>query len=175
MTQKGDDFLAPITAAELPTPAWDGQAGDLQATLEQDLRLLLRSLAEARLELEEAGRRQEAEKREWLLAALDISDAFDRVFHNVHTKDDQITPQMKKWLGNFGTVRRKLETLLAERGVNRIQSLDDQFDPQWHRIVDTVRDMARADGTIIEEINAGYFWNRTLLRKAEVVVVRNEG
>ncbi len=137
--------------------------------------MLLRSLAEARLELEEAGRRQEAEKREWLLAALDISDAFDRVFHNVHTKDDQITPQMKKWLGNFGTVRRKLETLLAERGVNRIQSLDDQFDPQWHRIVDTVRDMARADGTIIEEINAGYFWNRTLLRKAEVVVVRNEG
>lgn len=33
MTQKGDDFLAAITAAELPTPAWDGQAGDLQATL----------------------------------------------------------------------------------------------------------------------------------------------
>ncbi len=175
MTQKGDDFLAAITAAELPTPAWDGQAGDLQATLEQDLRLLLRSLAEARLELEETGRKHEAEKREWLLAALDISDAFDRVFHNVHTKEDQITPQMKKWLGNFGTVRRKLETLLAERGVNRIQSLDDQFDPQWHRIVDTVRDMARADGTIIEEINSGYFWNRTLLRKAEVVVVRNEG
>lgn len=174
MTQKDDDFLTAITTTELPTPAWDGHAGDLQATLEQDLRVLLRNLAEARLELEEAGKRQEAEKREWLLAALDIGDAFDRVFQNVQTKQDQVTPQMKKWLGNFRTVRRSLDTLLADQGVNRIQSLDDQFDPQWHRIVDTVRDMAKAEGTIVEEINAGYLWNRTLLRKAEVVVVRND-
>ena len=174
MIEEDDDFLTAITASALPTPAWNGQTDQPRAALEQDLRVLLHSLAEARLEIEEASKRQEAEKREWLLSALDIGDAFDRVFQNVHAKEDQVTPQMKKWLGNFRTVRRRLETFLADQGVNRIQSLDDQFDPQWHRIVDSVCDIDKKDGTIVEVITAGFFFNIALLRKAEVIVVRNE-
>ncbi|OGO07221.1 MAG: nucleotide exchange factor GrpE, partial [Chloroflexi bacterium RBG_13_60_13] len=88
-------------------------------------------------------------------------------------KEDQVTPQMRIWIGNFRTVRRLLDKVLIEQGITKIESLDRQFDPSWHRAAEVVADPSRPEGTIVEETTTGYLWRGEVLRKAEVVVVGN--
>ena len=171
---KTEDMIAEIAESALPTPAWNGHPGDPAQVLEGDLRSLMHRLADAQMDLEESNKRGKKEIQEIFLAILEVGDAFDRVLQNIRAKEDQVTPQMKKWLDNFGSVRRKLQTLLADRGVRPLQSLDRQFDPQWHRIVETIADPAQPDGSIAEEVTAGYLWSATLLRRAEVIIVRSD-
>jgi molecular chaperone GrpE (heat shock protein) len=103
-----------------------------------------------------------------------VLDAFDRVFRAVAAKPDAVTPQMNIWVGNFRAVRRLLERLLRDEGVARIETVAGEFDPRWHVVAETVVDPARASGAIVDEVKAGYVWRDAVLRKSEVIVVRNE-
>ncbi len=109
-----------------------------------------------------------------LIALLDVADSFDRVFRAVHAKEDQVTPQMKIWLGNFRSVRRLLEKLLTDAGVTPIENVAGRFDPAWHKAAEAIVDTERPEGMIVEELKKGYLWKGQLLRKAEVTVVRHE-
>jgi molecular chaperone GrpE len=142
-------------------------------SIEQDVRRLLRELAEARSARAEQEKGQADDKRRLLLAMVEVLDAFERVFQSTVAKEDRITPQMKIWLGNFRSVRRRLEKFVEEEGVARIRNLDEGFDPRWHRVAETVADPSRPEGTIVRETQPGYVWRNEVLRKAEVVAVRN--
>ncbi|MDS4031401.1 MAG: nucleotide exchange factor GrpE [Candidatus Contendobacter sp.] len=163
-----------IDETPIPLHAWSGQESDPLTNLESDIRRLLRERAEARFAVDEARKQNEETQRKFLLETLDILDAFDRVFRNIHQKEDQVTKQMKIWINNFRTVRRMLEKMLTEHGVTPILNLDGGFDPVWHRAIETVNDPAHPDGFIVEQARCGYLWNGATLRKAEVVIVRND-
>lgn len=145
----------------------------LAEAVEQDVRHLMRELAEARMSLDEARRAGEDHVESLLLRILDAQDAFERVFEATRAKPEGVTPQMKIWLGNFRTVKRLLEVLVNEEGVRPVENLAAGFDPAWHRVAETVADPALPDGTIVREVRRGFVRNQKILRKAEVVVVRN--
>src|SRR5512139_269332 len=151
----------------------DAEPGALLAALETDVRRLVREAAEARALARESERQRTEDTRALLLAVIEASDAFDRVFAAVQQREDKVTPQMKVWLGNFRTVRRLLDRLLSERGVTRIAPAADGFDPRWHAAVETTEDPGRPDGTIADELQPGYAWLGEALRKTQVRVVRN--
>jgi molecular chaperone GrpE (heat shock protein) len=142
--------------------------------IENDIRRLMHRLAVAEHEKDQLEKAMRDEVKSILLALIDILDAFERVFEAVGSKQDLINRQMKKWIGNFRTIRRLLENLLYEEGVRAIENLDDGFDPKWHRAVDTISDPGKPDGTIVEQVQKGYFWHNAMLRKAEVIVVQND-
>lgn len=161
-----------ITEECIPLQAWQGEAGaDHLSVIEQDIGNLMRELAEARFALSEQEREHKEKTRRLLLALIEVLDAFGRVFANIHGKEDQVTPQMKGWIANFRTVRRLLDQALTDQGIARIESLDREFDPRWHRAVELVVDPSRPQGTIVEETVMGYLWRGEILRKAEVIVV----
>ena len=139
----------------------------------QDVCRLMHDVAEARMSLEEARRGDEDRREAMLLRLLEVQDAFDRVFEATHARPEAVTPQMKIWLGNFRSVRRLLDVLLKEEGVRPVENLTGGFDPAWHTIADTVVDAALAEGTIVREVRHGFVRNQKVLRKAEVVVVKN--
>ncbi len=142
------------------------------AEIEADLAGLMRALAESRFELQGRAQAQQEQTRELLLELLDIADAFERVFASVDAKADQITPQMSKWLANFRTVWRLLQTTLRQRGVEPMDELQAGFDPHRHRVAETVTDPALPEGSVVSVPRRGYLWHGVLLRKAELVVVR---
>jgi molecular chaperone GrpE len=150
---KGEDPLSPLSL------------------IERDTRALMTQLSRARFALRESETEQVESRRKLLLDLIDVLDAFERVFRNVGAKEDQITPQMKVWIGNFQTVRKLLDKPLSENGVARIENLDQGFDPHWHRASEVKSDPSKPDGTIIDEVKAGYLWHGHVLRKAEVIVV----
>lgn len=166
-----------LEITEEPTPLYGWKSGDRfdHRVIEEDLRSLMRRLAEVKFEQRTEREQSHKEKAKLFLAILESMDAFERIFRNIHAKQDLVTPQMKKWVGNFRTIYRMLGSLLEEQGVVRIENLEEGFDPYWHRAMETVEDVTRPHGTIVEEIRPGHLWQGQILRKADVVVVRNEG
>jgi len=134
----------------------------------------MRGLSEARLSLTELERQHAEHRKRFLVGVLEVPDAFQRVFRAIRAKEDQVTPQMKIWIGNFRTASHLLEKVLLEEGLVKIENLDLGFDPQWHKVADTIVDQSKADGTIVQEVKPGYVWRGLVIRKAEVIVVRND-
>lgn len=159
--------------AQAQTPASDGDDAQLLELLEEEVGSLMRELAEAKLSMEEARRVEEDHTNALFLQVLEAIDAFDRVFRAIHGKEEEVTRQMKIWIGNFRTVKRLLETLLDEEGVKPIGNLEGGFDPHWHTVADTVPDASRPEGSIVEETRRGFVRGKKILRKSEVVVVKN--
>ena len=165
----------PITEKPLPLAGWDStKTGDFRAGIEQDVRTLMRQLAEARFALAEQEKEQMDKTKRLLLAVIEVMDGFERVFRDMQVKQDQIVPQCKTWANRFRTVYLQLDEVIVGHGVIRIENLERGFDPHWHRILETVADPSRPNGEIIEEVKRGYVWKTQILRKTEVVVVRNE-
>lgn len=144
---------------------------DPLSALDRDIRALMREAAEARFAAEEQRRAAAENEQRILLSLLNVDDAFDRVFRAVEAKQDQVTPQMKIWLGNFRSARRLLQKLIDEQGVKPIDTATGEFDPVWHVATETVADADRPPGTIIQVLRRGYVRDNQILRKAEVVVV----
>lgn len=166
------DRLA-ITEKPIPTPGWRPEHGtDRPGAIARETAHLMRRLAEAEFALNAGEEQRRKDQAQHLLTLLEIMDAFERVFRSIQAKEDQVTPQMRKWIGNFRTVSRMLQDVLSEQGVVRLENLADGFDPHWHRAVESRVAPGQPAGSIVEEVRPGYVWRGAVLRKAEVVVVR---
>lgn len=164
-----------IEGTPLLLAAWkDGDATPPLDAVTEDIGRLMREIAELKLSIGEAKRDEEKRLEKLLLEILDVIDGFERVFRAVHAKESEVTKQMKIWLGNFRTIRRLLDTILDAQGVTPIVNVEGGFDPQWHKVAETVADSSKSDGTIVEEVRRGYLRGKSILRKSEVIVVRNE-
>ena len=77
----------------------------------------------------------------------------------------------ESWREGLGITLRRLDRILAERRVVRIEMIGRRFDPRMGRVVGTSagRD-ASAPGIVVEEVSAGFLWDDELLRAAEVIV-----
>jgi len=171
-----EGLLRGDTLARKPVPlhAWKPEHGrDRLKVIEDDIRNLMRQVAETKFALSEEKRQHTDNTRKLLLSMIEVMDGFERLFNNINSKKDKITPQMKIWIGNFRAVCRLLNNAVASQGVSKIENLDLGFDPKWHRIAQTVVDPTKADGTIVGEEAKGYVWQTEILRKSEVAVVRN--
>ena len=169
--------LEGIESEQRPTMGrlWGPRDENRVAEVEKDTRNLLRKLSESSFALSEQEKRGHQEVKQMLLSILDVLDAFERVFRNAEAKKDQMTDQMKKWITSFRTVYRMLKQMLADKNVTRIENLDQGFDPHWHTIAETVVDASKPEGAIVEELKTGYVWQNALLRKTEVICVKNVG
>jgi molecular chaperone GrpE len=142
-----------------------------QVALEQELKC---AHAEAR-------ERGEALMRPLLLDLLDLRDRLDAALK-------QTAPSPAKWLDRWrrkptevdnwregiGITARRLDRILAERRVRRMNLAGEHFDPRLARVVDTTPDSATTPGVVVEEVSAGYMWNDDLLRIAEVIVSKSD-
>ncbi len=70
-------------------------------------------------------------------------------------------------------IHDKLLTVLAGRGVQRFEALDQPFDPQFH---DAVMQLAsdKEEGTVIGVISPGYLLNDKVIRHAKVIVASSK-
>ena len=55
-----------------------------------------------------------------------------------------------------------------------MQLVGRPFDPRLARVVGTAPDRSVAEGTVIEEVRAGFLWDDQVLRTAEVIVSKGD-
>lgn len=114
---------------------------------------------------EEQERLEEAKnkgKKELILKILSVLDSFDRAEKNSEEGLEEGVRQIKK----------ELQSILAQEGVERIDT-DQEFDPALHEAVEQLPS-DEEEGTIVEEVTAGYKFQGKVIRAAEVKVAADQ-
>lgn len=135
---------------------------------------LLRKQAEfdnyrKRVEREKADTRFAA-RQEIFRELLNVLDACERGLESM----DQDKLNLESYREGYGLLHRQLRSLLAKFGVEEIEAVGQQFDPNVHEAILHESSEAHPDGQVIEEIKKGYRLHDRLLRPAQVKVARTD-
>ncbi len=76
------------------------------------------------------------------------------------------------WQEGLRMTLRRLDQVLAERRVIPTQSIGRPLDPRQARVVAVAAGKDAPDGTVVEEVRAGFLWDDQVLRTADVIVAR---
>ena len=114
-----------------------------------------------------------ANEAEKLLAALKFSGPpptgwLDRLTRRRAISRD--ASGSEAWREGLRMTLSRLDQVLLDRRVIAQRLEGQPFDPRAARIVATAADSAAPDGTVIEEVRAGFLWDDQVLRTAEVIV-----
>lgn len=107
-----------------------------------------------------------------LFSLLDIMDNLDRTLHVLveDAKDSQ--DAMKSITTGIEMVKTKFEKILVDNGLERIKTLEQDFDPRIHEAMSKQEKENKKENEIIAEYQKGYLLNGRLLRAAKVVIAK---
>ena len=116
-----------------------------------------------------ARERQEAESKGMELLVRGILDCLDDLGRFAHL-DPAITDS-KTVVDGVELVERKLLKSLAGHGLERVNPVDEPFDPRYHEALTTTPAASEAEDHLVAQVyQVGYVFNGMLLRPARVVV-----
>ena len=168
----GLDASAPAAAAESVGPLTDQLEAATRA-LEEAEAGWQRSRADfanfkRRTELEQAESAGRANDM-LLLKVVGLADDFDLAIE--HAPEASIgTP----WMEGIRAIDRKLRQLLDAQGVRAMQAEGQPFDPHEHQAISYEETADALEGTVLRELQRGYYIGDRVLRPAFVAVASND-
>jgi molecular chaperone GrpE len=103
---------------------------------------------------------------------LPILDDLERAA-SIPVTDDAGAAQLTAVREGVQMVRRQFLDVLQRRGVEAIEAVGTDFDPEWHEALSTEPAEGRRDGEIVAEIRRGYRMGPRLLRASLVKVAQS--
>ena len=151
----------------------------LEDRLEEAQDKILRALAET----ENQRRRFEKETKEafeyggFNLAreTLPVLDNLQRAYQSI--KNDESLKGNKdlgKFLENVEIIEKDLISIFEKNGIKKIYCLNEKFDPNNHQAMLEIEDTKVDPGTVLQEIQPGYFYKDRLLRPSFVAVAKKK-
>ena len=140
---------------------------------------LLRTLAE----IENQRRRFEKETKEAFeyggfnfaretLAVLDnLQRAYQSIKNDESLKDNK---DLNKFLENIEIIEKDLISIFEKNNIKKIKCLNEKFDPNQHQAMLEIEDEKVEPGTILQEIQPGYFLKDRLLRPSFVAIAKKK-
>lgn len=98
---------------------------------------------------------------------LPVLDAFDRA---IASHDD---PAYAEYSKGVELIRKRFWDVLAKQGLELVESVGKEFDPHVHHAIEKVETAKYPDGTVLEELQAGYKLHDRVIRPAMVRVASN--
>lgn len=155
-----------VEELEARTKAAERQVQEVQSRFEQLRQQLQRETDETRQRLNRsADERAAGEKARFIASLLPVLDNLKRAIESksADASRDSI-------LEGIRSIATSFESALTSAGVEPIQSVGEQFDPELHEAVDTEETDQEMDGRVIEEYSRGFRMGDRLLRPARVKV-----
>ena len=155
-----------VEELETRTKAAERQVQEVQARFDQLRQQLQRETDETRQRLNRsADERAAAENAKFIAALLPVLDDLNRAVQSENTTREALLEGVRGIAGSF-------QSALANAGVETIESVGEEFNPELHEAVDTEETDAAMDGRVIEEYSRGFRMGDRLLRPARVKVGR---
>jgi molecular chaperone GrpE len=167
----------PLETASEPAPEQSQSAKEKElagqfAKLQAEKQELLNTLVRRQADFENFRKRIERERHQESHRAvasliehlLPVLDAFDRA---LAAHED---PAYEEYRKGIELIQRQMWDALAKRGLVRIEAVGQPFDPHQHHAIERVESDDHADGTVLEELQAGYRFQDRVLRPAMVKV-----
>jgi molecular chaperone GrpE len=95
---------------------------------------------------------------------LPIIDHFELAM--AHIPKDQ---EKQEWVQGFSHIKKQFDEMLSELSIKRIKTKAEQFNANLHEAV-AQEDSEKEKDEILEELQAGYAVNGTVIRPAKVIV-----
>jgi len=167
-TEAEQPNLKPKYVEELEerTKTAERQVQEVQARFDQLRQQLQRETDETRQRLNRsADERATAEKAKFIASLLPALDNLNRAAASADAPRETI-------LEGIRSIATTFEAALTSAGVEPIQSVGEEFNPELHEAVDTEDTGGEMDGKVIEEYSRGFRMGDRLLRPARVKVGR---
>ena len=103
--------------------------------------------------------------------SLSLLDNLQRAYISI--KNDQALKNNKdlnKFLKNIEIIEKDLISIFKKNNIEKIQAINQKFDPNFHQAISEVEDDKVEAGTIVQEMQAGYMFGERLLRPSLVAV-----
>lgn len=155
-----------VEELEARTKAAEKQVQEVQARFDQLRQQLQRETDEVRQRLNRsADERATGEKAKFIASLLPALDNLNRAAASGDAPRESI-------LEGIRSIATTFEAALTSAGVEPIQSVGEEFNPELHEAVDTEETGSEMDGKVIEEYSRGFRMGDRLLRPARVKVGR---
>ena len=155
-----------VEELETRTKAAERQVQEVQARFDQLRQQLQRETDETRQRLNRsADERAAGEKAKFITSLLPVLDDLNRAIQSENTTREALLDGVRSIASSF-------QSALANAGVEPIESVREEFNPELHEAVDTAETDAEMDGRVIEEYSRGFRMGDRLLRPARVKVGR---
>ncbi len=151
----------------------------LEDRLEEAQDKILRALAET----ENQRRRFEKETKEafeyggFNLAreTLSVLDNLQRAYQSIKNDESlKDSKDLNKFLENIDIIEKDLITIFEKNNIKKINCLNEKFDPNNHQAMLEIEDENVNPGTVLQEIQPGYFYKDRLLRPSFVAVAKKK-
>lgn len=169
-TEAEQPSLKPTYVEELEsrTKAAEKQVQEVQARFEQLRQQLQRETDETRQRLNRAAdERAAGEKGRFIAALLPAMDDLERAIEAVSGNAPR-----DAMLEGIRRIATSFQSALSSAGVEPIEAVGEEFNPEFHEAVDTEETDRDMDGRVIEEYSRGFRMGDRLLRPARVKVGR---
>jgi len=161
-----------VEELEARTKAAEKQVQEVQARFDQLRQQLQRETDETRQRLNRsADERAAAGKAKFITSLLPALDNFNRAIEAATSGE----ASREAILEGIRSIATSIEAALTSAGVEPIESVGEEFDPELHEAVDTAETGGEMDGKVIEEYSRGFRIGDRLLRPARVKVGRASG
>ena len=140
---------------------------------------LLRALAET----ENQRRRSEKETKEafeyggFNLAreTLSVLDNLQRAYQSIKNDESlKDNKDLNKFLENVQIIEKDLISVFEKNNIKKINCLKEKFDPNNHQAMLEIEDENVSPGTVLQEIQPGYFYKDRLLRPSFVAIAKKK-
>ena len=165
------------------TPAPDTSEEIEEPTLEEQLKethdKLLRALADS----ENQRRRSEKETKEafeyggfnFARDSLSLLDNLQRAHQSIKGDESlKDNKDLNKFLENIQIIEKDLITIFEKNNIKKIDCLNKKFDANNHQAMLEMEDENVDPGTVLQEIQPGYFFKERLLRPSFVAVAKKK-
>ncbi len=78
----------------------------------------------------------------------------------------------ENWLKGIEGTLQKLDKVLEELGVKKIEAVGKKFDPNFHEAIREVP--GEEDGIVVEDLQTGFELNGKVIRPSQVVIAKKE-
>jgi molecular chaperone GrpE len=160
-----------VEELEARTKAAENKVQEVQARFDQLRQQLQRETDETRQRLNRSADERAANENAKFVAAL--LPALDNLNRAIDAASGGASREAM--LEGLRSTAASFESALLSAGVEAIESVGEQFDPELHEAVDTEITGREMDGKVIEEYSRGFRIGDRLLRPARVKVGRAGG
>lgn len=102
-----------------------------------------------------------------LRSLLDVADNFERALASMDPEAEEGGTSLRE---GVTLIHQRFQTVLKDRGVETIEALETEFDPNCHETVGQAPREDTEHGTVIEVVQQGYRFGDMVLRPARVII-----
>jgi molecular chaperone GrpE len=106
---------------------------------------------------------------------LSVLDNLQRAYQSFKNDESlKNNKDLNKFLKNVEIIEKDLITIFEKNNIKKINCLNEKFDPNNHQAMLEIEDEKVEPGTILNEIQPGYFYKDRLLRPSFVAIAKKK-